>query len=97
MMLFKWLKKCYNRRQERMLRQLQSAQPTQMQVQPPAQPMQFQQLHVPALAPPIAKPAYRVHYRPASISKDQTAMEDSMKSTELNSDTAKRRTYNMNF
>ena len=80
-----------------MLRQLQSAQPTQMQVQPPAQPMQFQQLHVPALAPPIAKPAYRVHYRPASISEDQTAMEDSMKSTELNSDTAKRRTYNMNF
>ena len=66
MMLIKWLKKCYNRRQERMIRQLQAAQPIQMQVQPPAQPMQFQQLHVPALAPPIAEPAYRVHYRPAT-------------------------------
>ena len=65
LMLMKWLKKCYKRRQERMIRQLQPAQPIQMKVRPPAQPMQSQQLRVPALAPSIAKPAYRVHYRPA--------------------------------
>ena len=73
MMLMKWLKKCYNRRQERMIRQ------NQMQMQP-SQPLQpFQQLQVPALAPPVAEPAYRIHYRPASISEPETAMEDSMK------------------
>ena len=73
MMLMKWRKKCYNRHQERMIRQ------NQMQKQP-SQPLQpFQQLQVPALAPPVAEPAYRIHYRPASISEDQPAMEDSMK------------------
>ena len=75
-MLLKWIKKCYNRHQEKMIRQIQ---PVQMQMQP-SQPLQpLQQLQVPALAPPVAQPAYRIHYRPASISEPETAMEDSMK------------------
>ena len=69
-MLLKWMKKCYNRRQARMIRQMQ---PVQMQMQP------LQQLQVPALTPPVAQPAYRIHYRPASISAPEPAMEDAMK------------------
>ena len=71
LMVLKWLKKCYNRR----LRQAQNIIQPAMQ---PAQPVQFQQLHVPALPQPITEPGYRVHYRPASITDDQ-AIEDSMK------------------
>ena len=67
-MVLKWLKKCYNRK----VRQAQTL------VQQ-AQPVQFQQLHVPALPQPIAEPGYRVTYRPASITEEQAIVEDSMK------------------
>ena len=64
MMLIKWVKKCWNRRQERMLRQMQ---PVQIQMQPVHQPMQqIQQL--PALAGPVMQQPYRNQFRPASIS-----------------------------
>ena len=69
MMLFKWMKQCYTRRQEKMIRQMQLVQ---MKMQP------LQPLQVPALAAPVAQPAYRIQYRSASISEPE-AMEDSMK------------------
>ena len=54
--------------QEKIIRQMQ---PYQMQMQP------LQPLQVPDLAAPVAQPAYRSQYRPASISEPE-AMEDSM-------------------
>ena len=45
MMLFKWMKQCYTRRQEKMIRQMQLVQ---MKMQP------LQPLQVPALAAPVA-------------------------------------------
>ena len=54
MMLFKWMKQCYKRRQEKMIRQMQLVQ---MKMQP------LQPLQVPDLAAPVAQPAYRSQYR----------------------------------
>ena len=53
--------------------------PTMPPVQQQAQPVQFQQLHVPALPQPIAEHGYRVTYRPASITEEQAMVKDSMK------------------
>ena len=55
--------------------------PTMPPVQQQAQPVQFQQLHVPALPQPqpIVEPGYRVTYSPASITEEQAMVEDSMK------------------
>ena len=71
-MVLKWLKKCYNRK----VRQAQTLvqpviHPTMPPVQQQAQPVQFQQLHVPALPQPIAEPGYRVTYRPATITESR--------------------------
>ena len=56
-----------------------------MPAAPPAlpaqtQPIQFQQLSVPALPQPkhLDTPGYRVIYRPGSISEEQTVVEDTM-------------------
>ena len=73
MMLFKWMKKCYNRHQERMMRQMQ---PVQMQMQPLQQPLQQSQ-QLPALAAHVAQPTYRNQFRPATIS-DPENIKDSM-------------------
>ena len=80
-MVLKWLKKCWNRK----MRQAQTlVQPVAHPAMPPiqqAQPIQFQQLHVPALPQPqhLAEPSYRVTYRPAFITEEQAIVEDSMK------------------
>ena len=78
--VLKWLKKCYSRK----VRQAQTLvqpviHPTMPPVKQQAQPVQFQQLHVPALPQPNAEPGYRVTYRPASITEEQAMDDDSMK------------------
>ena len=79
-MVLKWLKKCYNRKVRQAQNIIQPVMPPTMPpVQQQAQPVQFQQLHVPALPLPIAKPGYRVTYRPASTTEEQAIVEDSMK------------------
>ena len=79
-MVLKWLKKCYNRKVRQAQNIIQPVMPPTMPpVQQQAQPVQFQQLHVPTLPQPIAEPGYRVHYRPASITEEQAIVEDSMK------------------
>ena len=79
-MVLKWLKKCYNRKVRQAQNIMQPVMPPTMPpVQQEAQPVQFQQLHVPALPQPIAEPGYRVTYRPASITEEQAIVEDSMK------------------
>ena len=84
-MVFKWAKKCVNRR----LAKAQALAPSPQQPLPiPSAPpvqaiqpqIQFQPLSVPALPQPTAKlesPAYRVVYRPGSIC-EEAAVEDSM-------------------
>ena len=79
-MVLKWLKKCWNRKMRQAQTLVQHViHPTMPPVQLQAQPVQFQQLHVPALPQPIAEPAYRVTYRPASITEEQAMVKDSMK------------------
>ena len=86
-MVLKWLKKCWNRK----MRQAQALVPVTHQALPPmptappaqpaqTQPIQFQQLQVPALPQPkhLADPGYRVIYRPVSISEELTVVEDTM-------------------
>ena len=83
-MVFKWIKKCINRK----LSQAQALVPAPQQplppmpTAPPAQPqaIQFQPLSVPALPQPkhLETPGYRVIYRPGSISEEPTVVEDSM-------------------
>ena len=83
-MVFKWIKKCVNRKLSR-AQALAPApqQPLPMPSTPPVQPqaIQFQPLSVPALPQPTAKlesPAYRVVYRPGSICEEAAVVEDSM-------------------
>ena len=83
-MVFKWIKKCINRK----LSQAQALVPAPQQpmppmpTAPPAQPqaIQFQPLSVPALPQPkhLETPGYRVIHRPGSISEEPTVEEDSM-------------------
>ena len=54
LMVLKWLKKCYNRKVRQAQNIMQPAMPPAMPpVQQQAQPVQFQQLHLPALPQPI--------------------------------------------
>ena len=83
-MVFKWIKKCINRK----LSQAQALVPAPQQplppmpTTPPVQPkaIQFQPLSVPALPQPkqLDSPAYRVVYRPGSICEEAAVVEDSM-------------------
>ena len=81
-MVLKWLKKCWNRKMRQTQNLVQPViHPAMPPVQQQAQPVQFQQLLVPALPQPqhLAEPGYIVTYRPAYITKEQAMVEDSMK------------------
>ena len=77
MMLLKWIKKYWTRRQQPQERMMQQMQPVQqVQMQPIQQPLQqIQQL--PALAAPVVQPTYRNQFRPAIISAPED-IEDNM-------------------
>ena len=78
MMLFKWIKKCWTRRQQRQEWMMQQMEPIQqVQMQPIQQPLQnIQQLA--ALAAPVVHPTYRNQFRPAMIYVPEIEIEDSM-------------------